>query len=105
MSSVKKSVLIDFFIILAMLTSSNTGRVEVTITKGCSCNSNTFTTDVLSEIEEVTDVSSQHFLCEVSVSSSSSSEAQQESIVAQPSSSSLAEVMYSKETDDKVSLQ
>jgi len=88
-----------------MLTSSNMGRVGVAITKGCNCNSNTFTTDVLSEIEEVIDVSSQHFLCEVSVSSSSSSEAQQESIVVQLSSSSLAEVGYSKDTDDKVSLQ
>ena len=64
------------------------GRVGVAITKGCNCNSNTFTTDVLSEIEEVIDVSSQ-----------------QESIVVQSSSSSLAEVGYSKDTDDKVSLQ
>jgi len=66
---------------------------------------NTFTIDVLSEIEDDIAVSSQHFLCEDSVllsSLSSSSEAQQESISAQSlTSSSTEEVIYSKETDDK----
>ena len=61
-----------FFTVLAGGSiTANEGRVGVATTKGCSCNSNAFTRVVLPEMEEVTEVLSQHFLCEFSWFSSS----------------------------------
>ena len=93
-----------FFTVLAGgCTTTNEGRVGVATTKGCSCNSNAFTRVVLPEMEEVTEVLSQHFLCGVWVLSSSP---QQVFIAAQGSFSlSAMAVRYCSDTDDKVFLQ